>query len=192
MDYSDMDKKTLIKILKQRDETLKKLKYHIKRDYMTGVFNRREGAHILEQEINYSKTNKESFVICFVDVDRLKMINDNFGHNEGDKVLICVSTVLRKSIRKTDSVIRIGGDEFLVVFPKTTIKQAIQIWNRVCENLNTVNKLNSKYYISLSHGFYEYPQEMVEQISIESLTKKADEEMYKKKINKRRNLSIYI
>src|SRR3712207_8334233 len=72
MDYSDMDKKTLIKILKQRDETLKKLKYHIKRDYMTGVFNRREGAHILEQEINYSKTNKESFVICFVDVDRLK------------------------------------------------------------------------------------------------------------------------
>ncbi|OFI07090.1 putative diguanylate cyclase AdrA [Clostridium acetireducens DSM 10703] len=190
-----MDKKTLIKILKQKDDILKtlclekeKLNYYANIDGMTRVLNRRAGLKLLNKELNWSKTNEKNLVICFVDVDRLKMINDNFGHEEGDKTLIFVAKILRESIRKTDFVIRMGGDEFLVVFPGTTMKEADKVWYRISRKIKAINNNNNKYNLSLSHGFYEYSKEIQREMSINELIQKADKEMYKKKMKKRRNL----
>lgn len=106
MSYENMDKETLIKVLKPKDDMLKalclekeKLTYYANTDTMTEVLNRRAGLELLDRKLHLSKACGESFVICFVDVDRLKLINDTFGHEEGDKLLINAAKILRGSIR---------------------------------------------------------------------------------------------
>lgn len=189
-----MDKKTLVKILRQKDHMLKKLylekeklNYYASMDAMTGVLNRRSGLELLSKELNLSKIKNKNFVVCFVDVDRLKLINDTFGHEEGDKILISAAKILRESIRKTDFVIRMGGDEFLVVLPKTTMREVNKVWYRICSNVEETNRSINKYNLSFSYGFYEYNKEIQKEISINDLIKYADAEMYKEKLKKRRN-----
>lgn len=189
-----MDKETLIKILKDRDIMLKnlclekeKLNYYASTDAMTGALNRRSGLELLNRELNLSKINDENFVVCFVDVDRLKVINDTFGHEEGDKALISIAKILRESIRKTDFIIRMGGDEFLIVFSQTTVKETNKVLRRICRRLEKINKSNDNYNLSLSYGFYEYNKKIQREVCINDLIKRADSEMYKKKMQKRRN-----
>jgi len=184
-----MEKETLVKILRQKDDMLKrlylekeKLNYYASTDVMTQVLNRRSGLELLGKEFDLSKINGKNLVVCFVDVDRLKKINDAFGHEEGDKVLISVAKILREIIRKTDFVIRMGGDEFLVVFPQITMKEVNKAWYRVCRMIEEVNINNDNYNLSLSYGFYEYSKEIQKEMSINDLIKKADAEMYKRKL----------
>ena len=189
MNYENMEKETLVKILRQKDDMLKrlylekeKLNYYASTDVMTEVLNRRSGLELLGKEFDLSKINGKNLVVCFVDVDRLKKINDAFGHEEGDKVLISVAKILREIIRKTDFVIRMGGDEFLVVFPQITMKEVNKAWYRVCRMIEEVNINNDNYNLSLSYGFYEYSKEIQKEMSINDLIKKADAEMYKRKL----------
>jgi diguanylate cyclase (GGDEF)-like protein len=194
VNYENIEKEILVKILRQKDDMLKrlylekeKLTYYASTDVMTEVLNRRSGLELLGKEFDLSKINGENLVICFVDVDKLKMINDAFGHEEGDKVLISVAKILREIIRKTDFVIRMGGDEFLVVFPKTTMKEVNKAWYRVCRMVEEVNTNNNNYNLSLSYGFYEYSKEIQKEMSINDLIQKADAEMYKKKFEFKKN-----
>lgn len=192
MDYENIDKETLIKMLIQKDEQLRRLYvekenliYYANTDIMTGVLNRRAGLELLGDKFNLSKHNNKNMVICFVDVDRLKRINDAFGHGEGDKLLIRVAKILKESIRKTDFVIRMGGDEFLIVFPETTMKEVNKIWHEICRRVEKTYKINDIYNLSLSYGFCEYSKEKNKEISISDLIKKADDEMYKNKVQNR-------
>lgn len=198
MNYKNMDKETLIKILIKKNNRIKrlsiekeKLQYYANIDTMTGVLNRRFGLELLSKKFYLSK-DSQSIVVCFVDVDRLKRINDTFGHDEGDRLLINAAKVLKESIRNTDFVIRIGGDEFLVVFPKTTMKEVNKIWHEICRNVEEVNKTNKSYNLSLSYGFYECGKVMRKEMSIKDLIKKADEEMYKNKMKKEGILRINV
>ena len=93
--------------------------------------------------------------------------------------------ILKESIRKTDFVIRMGGDEFLMVFPEATMKEVNKIWYEICRRIEKTNKINDIYNLSLSYGFYEYRKEINKEISISELIKKADDEMYKNKVEKR-------
>ena len=161
-----MSREKLIEILIQKDEMLqklrlenKKLNYLVSIDSMTGVLNRKSGLGLLERELKLAKDNDENLVISFIDVDGLKIINDTFGHEQGDKLLISVAEILKKSIRKTDFAIRMGGDEFLVVFPKTTMKEVNTVWGRIIKLVEESNKNNEKYNLSFSYGFYEYSKE---------------------------------
>lgn len=196
MEYENMDTKTLVKLLIEKDNRIKKLclekeklSYYARVDVMTGVLNRRSGLELLDKEFNSSKTNNENLVVCFVDVDRLKIINDTFGHEEGDRILITVGKVLKESIRKTDFVIRLGGDEFLVVFPQTAMKDVNKAWYRICKRVDEFNRETDNYNLSLSYGFYEYGKEIEKEMSIKELIKRADMDMYKEKMKKKRNFA---
>ena len=152
MNYYNMSREKLIEILIQKDEMLqklrlenKKLNYLVSIDSMTGVLNRKSGLGLLERELKLAKDNDKNLVISFIDVDGLKIINDTFGHEQGDKLLISVAEILKKSIRKTDFAIRMGGDEFLVVFPKTTMKEVNTVWGRIIKLIEESNKNNEKY-----------------------------------------------
>ncbi len=187
MDYSNIKKEKLIKILKEKDNIIenlnrenKELQYYATRDAMTGIFNRRFAFHLLRKEIHESKASNATLTVCFVDVNGLKYVNDTFGHREGDKLILNVSGILKSSIRKMDIVSRIGGDEFLIIFPKTTINEAEKVWNRIHKKIDKMNKnKDHSYDISLSHGFSEYKGDIP--ISIEKLIHHADEKMYKEK-----------
>jgi diguanylate cyclase (GGDEF)-like protein len=185
VNYDDIDKKTLIKILRRKDALIKKLKYYASTDFMTEVLNRRSGLELLNKKFNLSKINNENIIVCFVDVDGLKIINDNFGHQEGDKLLINTAEVLKNSIRKTDFLIRMGGDEFLVVFPDTKVEEVYKIWDRINRTLDEINKNNNKYSFSLSYGLCEYKKEIQGDMTISELIKSADDDMYRRKLQKK-------
>ncbi|NOW90683.1 diguanylate cyclase (GGDEF)-like protein [Clostridium beijerinckii] len=137
---------------------------------------------MLSEEFYSSKSNGKNIVVCFVDVDKLKIVNDTFGHEERDNLLINVTNILKESKRKTDFIIRMGGDEFLIVFPNMTMKEVNNVWYKICRAVETNDKNNDKYNLSLSDGFYEYSREIKKEMSINDLIRKADEEMYKNKI----------
>jgi len=192
--YNNISKERLIEILIQKDDILqelrvenKKLNYWANIDAMTGVLNKKSGLETLEKELKLPNNNNDNLVICFIDVDGLKIVNDNLGHEEGDKLLINVTKILKESIRKTDFVIRMGGDEFLIVFPGTTMKEVNKAWARVLRSLDEINKNNEKYNLSISYGFYEYGKEVGKELTINELIKGADVEMYKMKRERRRN-----
>ena len=129
MNYKDVSKERLIEIIEGQDKLIQelnikkaKLEYQACMDCVTGVLNRRAGLEILETTIEEATMQGENFIICFADIDDFKKINDTFGHSEGDKLLAEVGNILKENIRKTDTVFRIGGDEFIIIFPNTTLE----------------------------------------------------------------------
>ncbi|MEA3333408.1 MAG: diguanylate cyclase, partial [Pseudomonadota bacterium] len=89
------------------------LQFQAEHDSLTGLLNRRSLEHILTEMLNESEKNLSSVAICIVDLDDFKLVNDTYGHEAGDKVLIEISQRMRRSVRQGDIVARLGGDEFL-------------------------------------------------------------------------------
>jgi len=124
-------------------------------DYLTGVFNRRE----LDEYVHYmlNKTAIGTASGIFVDIDKFKSINDNYGHLEGDDAIRTVASLIQQCLRKGDFLSRYGGDEFVII-PKTNDPENLR---RLIETIRfAVNELNAKalkpYHISLSLGFDVY------------------------------------
>jgi diguanylate cyclase (GGDEF)-like protein len=123
-------------------------------------------------------------LLAFLDVDNFKDINDAFSHEEGDKVLKEVVKLLKSALREIDIICRMGGDEFLLIFPDSSLKEAPLIKGRLNKDLTKLNhSLKKPYKIELSVGLSCYdpanPQPMDELIRI------ADQKMYEDKKNKK-------
>ncbi len=146
-------------------------------DVLTDVYNRRSGLLLFRQQLQLAQRNKQKLCVCYVDTDFLKTINDVYGHAEGDEVLKTISESIKEVLRKIDIICRLGGDEFLLVFPQCAMKQAVYIWNRIDERINSFNAKKTKpYSISLSRGFAEY--DPANEKSADQLIMIADKEMY--------------
>lgn len=89
------------------------LKCEAERDELTGVYNRRYFLRFLEQMAEYGK---REFAVAIVDIDNMKEVNDNFGHDKGDELLQHTARTLREGLRQSDVVARLGGDEFGIIF----------------------------------------------------------------------------
>ncbi len=85
-------------------------------DPLTRLFNRRGFEHLLELSLDDFRRYKRAFSVLFVDLDHFKRVNDNFGHNVGDEILVAVARALKNSLRKSDTIGRWGGEEFVVLF----------------------------------------------------------------------------
>ncbi len=105
-------------------------------DPLTNLHNRRHLYNRLEQELARIKRYDSPFTLLLVDVDHLKDINDQGGHEAGDRALICVADALRKTCRITDVPTRYGGDEFVVLLPSTTGTQALGLCERIRDALH--------------------------------------------------------
>jgi len=166
---------------KQLEEQLEKL---ARIDSLTGCYSRGYGLELLDRQIKLSHRSKSPLLLAFLDIDNFKGINDTFGHEEGDKVLKEVVKLLKSSLREIDIICRMGGDEFLLIFPDISLKEAPLIKERLNNNLTKLNhSLKKPYKIDLSIGLSEYnpdkPQPMDELIRI------ADQKMYDEKKNKK-------
>jgi len=125
-------------------------------DSLTGIYNRKIGLEMLSKFINELKIGSPPFTMGFVDIDDLKYVNDKFGHSAGDKYILAVVDLLKQSVRQTDILARMGGDEFLVVFPKCTIDVASSILQEVTNMLDGVNNTNEpRTFYSISYGVLE-------------------------------------
>lgn len=163
---------------------MKKIQYELEqyatKDSLTGLLNRRTGLYLLEREMTRSVRYKESLSIIFADLNRMKYINDNFGHQEGDEVLRKVAKIFKENSRESDIICRLGGDEFILVLPNCDKTNAKHMVNRINDTLEVENKLSAyDYEISISFGVEEYDPDRYK--DIDEFVGKADDEMYKNK-----------
>lgn len=149
-------------------------------DEMTGALNRRVGIEKLKEYIDISKKIDFKFSICFIDINYLKEINDHLGHKYGDSLLRKTAKYIKKSIREDDHFARMGGDEFLIIFPDCSKNDAEIIWNRILKETEEYNnKKLSPFKISLSHGIVENEENSYN--NFDDILTEADERMYKEK-----------
>ncbi|AZT90840.1 sensor domain-containing diguanylate cyclase [Caldicellulosiruptor changbaiensis] len=159
-------------------------------DDLTGLFTRNEGMIYLEKQIQLSKMNETHFVVCFIDVDGLKQVNDTFGHQIGDELLKSFAQILKESIRSYDIAFRYGGDEFVLILYKATIREANIVLARIQNKIDEFNaKVQKPYKIQISYGFAEYSP--TSNLNSEDLIKIADENMYKVKKEKKKSRPSY-
>ncbi|MDD4615539.1 MAG: GGDEF domain-containing protein [Alphaproteobacteria bacterium] len=102
-------------------------------DLLTNCLGRRSGEEIFKILWNYSVRKKSNLAVAFVDLDNFKQVNDKFGHEIGDKVLAQTATAMKNSLRKSDPIIRWGGEEFLVVLPDANLQNAARTMQRIAE-----------------------------------------------------------
>ncbi|MBC3805680.1 diguanylate cyclase [Acetobacterium fimetarium] len=156
------------KILKSEQE----LRYSGTHDALTKLYNRTYINEIIE-----SQAPTHPFTVFMFDIDRLKYVNDHFGHAEGDKLIIAVSAVLKKCLRENDILARIGGDEFVAILPETNAEAAEIIKDRILQQIEIYNtkKQEEHLMISFSIGYAvgETPED-----ETEKLMRKADDMMY--------------
>ncbi len=166
--------------ISQRKDMEARLKKYASTDLLTEVLNRRAGLDYLKDEMEKAEANNEVLAVVFIDINDLKRVNDNFGHQEGDELLQQFSDILQRSLRHNDRVVRLGGDEFLLILPHSDQDSAEKIWIRIKEKLKkaTANNKNS-YQISASHGAAEYSPDYKK--SLDQLINEADNRMYQEK-----------
>jgi diguanylate cyclase (GGDEF)-like protein/PAS domain S-box-containing protein len=149
-------------------------------DDLTGLYNRR-GLYVLaDKMLKISKRQGKGIFMLYVDLDNLKVINDSFGHEEGDKALIESAKLLREIYRESDIVARIGGDEFVVLPVGTDGARTDAIISRLRDALDTFNsRSNLRYELSLSAGIAYYDPKS--NLSIGELLSHGDKSMYEHK-----------
>lgn len=130
---------TMLKLLTEK----KLLLSHANTDPLTGLYNRRAFLVAFDREINLQKRGTASDAsLVLMDLDDFKLINDTFGHDIGDDVLRGVSITLKSSIRSTDVVARIGGEEFILLLPNTSVDSAYVL----CEKIRICIRDNSSQF----------------------------------------------
>lgn len=167
------------KEIRKRKHAEKALLDYANRDSLTQVFNRRKIEKIMTSQIKLAKDHDFTFSIIFFDIDDFKIINDNFGHIRGDKVLITMSKLVSSNIRKNDYIGRWGGEEFIIILPNTNLEQAHNTAKNLKEIISKtdfhVNKtVTSSFGITQFRGNKDNKKDMI---------KRADEAMYYVKRN---------
>ncbi len=163
---------------------IKKLKEISITDPLTGVFNYRYFMEYLEIEMEKAKRFKYPFSLLFLDVDNFKLINDQYGHLNGDEVLKRAVEVIKIYTRKSDILCRYGGDEFVIIASHIDKKQAKAFAKRLSSNSISVEFDNEVKEITFSVGISSFPEDAKD---IQKLLKKADDDLY---IDKRRKKGV--
>jgi diguanylate cyclase (GGDEF)-like protein len=128
-------------------------------DVLTGLANRAMISHVTEQQIALSSRKHHSFALLFLDIDKFKNINDTYGHDMGDLLLVEVAARMKHVVRAYDTVGRLGGDEFVILLPNTNLEMAHRTADQILKVISehAFNLNNIKVHISCSIGIALYP-----------------------------------
>jgi diguanylate cyclase (GGDEF)-like protein len=168
----------------------------IQYDTLTKSLSRTEILRRLSMEIDRSQRNKRSLALMAADIDYFKNINDQYGHQVGDEVLTSLVWKIQKTLRSTDSIGRIGGDEFLILLPDTELEGAIDIAERIRNDIAIATYETSSstpIQITISIGIAILnPKEYLgnpQNILLNDLVNQADMSMYTAKQNGRNQIA---
>jgi len=159
-------------------------------DALTQLPNRALFLDRFNQALAHCQRNKVKLGVCFLDLDKFKPINDNFGHDIGDKLLIEVASRIKKQIRDEDTVARLGGDEFAILLGDVhSLNQCEQTLKRLHASLSQPYIINGiSHLITASSGLTLYPDDDGD---IDSLLQHADKAMYQSKASGRNTYHVF-
>lgn len=157
-----------------------KIKFYASHDSLTQLPNRYMFKKCLEEELKIASEEQEKVAVLFMDLDRFKYINDNFGHNMGDKLLQVVSAILKENFDETDIISRLGGDEFTVILPGVDDKQQVGsiASNLIAALAQPIQIEGQSFVTTTSIGISIFPHDGEDG---DTLIKNADTAMYQAK-----------
>ncbi|WP_459995393.1 GGDEF domain-containing protein [Marinitoga arctica] len=178
-----------VKIGLEKVKRIKELERLSLIDYLTGVYNRRAITDLLKKEIERSKRENKKFVVSMLDFDNFKSVNDKYGHDAGDEVLKKTIELVRKNIRYYDSIGRLGGEEFLIVFSNISKENAFKVSERIRlsveKNIVYINGYQIKITVSQGLSIFDGNK------NIDQLIKEADIALYKAKEEGKNRIKFY-
>jgi len=160
-------------------------------DTLTGLYNRRYFEERLGVEAEKSFYSGVPLSLVMVDIDHFKKVNDTFGHTEGDQILCKISSLLKNSVRRKDTVARYGGEEFMLILPEAGLEQSFVIAERIRQSVEkTLFEVErAQVNLTLSMGISNFPSHRVK--SKEELIKMADQALYDAKRGGRNRVCIF-
>ena len=189
--FGDVEKRIIELLLGYTKQGLKRISLQQQliqqaiHDSLTGIYNRNYFNRVIELEEHRAKRLGTAIGFIMIDIDDFKSINDSFGHQIGDEVLIEIADLISKALRKTDTVLRYGGDEFLVILTRMATDQCQIIKDRIKKSVSISPGLvmtdESKVTISMGHAFWTPKAEE----TIDDVLGIADRVMYANKNKKR-------
>ena len=146
-----LESKILMDTLKQRNLT----------DSLTGLYNRKYLDEFVEKKLPAKLKAGDTFVIMFLDIDYFKMVNDTYGHDAGDDILRKLALTMKKQIGENDSIIRYGGEEFLILMKNPTEDSALELATRINKEFSKIvfNYNNDTFTKTVSIGYSFFPQD---------------------------------
>ncbi|MCF8002507.1 MAG: GGDEF domain-containing protein [Halanaerobiales bacterium] len=181
--HEKIQKRLFKKLINNYIELSKKLEQKVQKitrvseiDQLTKIYNRVKFKKELEKEIKRVKRYDNDLSIIMFDIDHFKKVNDNYGHDLGDKVLRQITNVVTKTIRETDIFARWGGEEFIVLTPDTNLDSATELAERTRINIEKA-KINKVGQITCSFGVTKFKKGD----SFNSFTKRVDNALYQAK-----------
>ncbi len=178
---------TDISEIKKSEAKIRNIAMH---DSLTGLPNRTMMSNMISHSLKSAKRQNELMAIMFIDLDNFKTINDNYGHKEGDNILVETAKRLKKILREEDIVYRFGGDEFIITLEHIKNSEDIA---KIAQKLNQSIQMpyqtnNYTFYISCSIGIAIYPNDA---LTPDELIKNADAAMYQAKNRGKNRYSFY-
>jgi len=168
----------------QLQKALHELEQMSRIDGLTQIYNRKYWQESLDQEYAKAKRHSKSLSLIMLDLDHFKSLNDNYGHQGGDVVLMEVTAQVSKLLRLEDVFGRYGGEEFAIILPETDIAGAVNVANRICKHIANLNfnYQTQRIKVTASLGVAQASDEA---LSHEELITHADKALYQAKANGR-------
>jgi diguanylate cyclase (GGDEF)-like protein/PAS domain S-box-containing protein len=168
----------------------RQMSYQATHDALTGLVNRREFERRLEEAADVARRGEAMHMLCYLDLDRFKIVNDSSGHLAGDSMLREVAKLLREAVRDSDTVARLGGDEFGMLLVGCPLDKARQIADDVCRSVAQYRFVwhDRVFNIGVSVGLIEIGREAG---SVEQLLAAADSACYVAKKEGAGRVSVY-
>jgi diguanylate cyclase (GGDEF)-like protein len=176
-------------LFSEKEIALKRLETMAHYDFLTGLPNRNSLKDKIKEAIAIADSSNNMSAICFIDIDGFKQVNDTLGHYAGDEVLKSVVYKTEEIIRDSDSMLRLGGDEFILIFPNINSTDMLDnILKRISDKIREPMKIENKIAnVSLSIGIALYPKDTT---SVTELINYADKAMYEAK-NRGKDCFVY-
>jgi diguanylate cyclase (GGDEF)-like protein/PAS domain S-box-containing protein len=179
--YKDKKKNGILGIARDLTnlyEIQEKLKEQAYYDELTKIFNRKAYNERIQEKFDLYDRYKTDFTIAMYDLDDFKYINDTYGHDIGDKVLIEITNEVKSIIRKTDFLFRVGGEEFVIIFAKTLLDEAYNIAEKIRIDISEMQIIENRK-ITISMGITQ----TIPNDNAQSIYERVDKLMYKSKRN---------
>ncbi|MDY0117019.1 MAG: EAL domain-containing protein [Sulfurimonadaceae bacterium] len=177
------------KLSRQVEEKTQHLQYLAHHDTLTALPNRLLFIDRLKQAILHANKNNTSLSVLFLDLDRFKEINDSFGHEWGDRLLIAISKRLQRLVRPVDTIARLGGDEFIILVEEVTLAETTHLLQKIFSAMEKPIFIEkTPTYTTFSVGISRYPHDG---ITPEILIRNADTAMYRAKETGKNKYQFY-